>query len=40
MSEDYYWELAHHLVRWANILFFVLTLYPWWRPLPPKEKKP
>ena len=40
MTDDYLWELAHLLVQWAGILLTVLTMYPWWRPLPPKEKKP
>ena len=37
---DFYRELAGLLWDWGCILAFVLTLHPWWRPLPPKEKKP
>ena len=39
MSEDYLGELARLLWDWAWILVAVLTMHPWWRPLPPKEKK-
>lgn len=36
MSDDLIWDALKLVAHLAS----VLLLYPWWRPLPPKEKKP
>lgn len=38
MSDDLIWDALKLIIEWACILSVVLTMHPWWRPLPPKEK--